>query len=159
MSCDLCEAKVCKSCVSFLDEETFAFRTEVGAELKHTHYCPNCFESRVAPEIATYQENLEKARGVYIFFKSQKRPPPILTRSKRVMRVAACPDRDETILRLAFQAAELGFNAVIETDVISKKVRNEAYQKLSWQGTGEPAKVDEGRMERENQYEAFDRFR
>ena len=156
MSCDLCEAKVCKSCVSFLDEETFAFRTEVGGVETHI---TACFESRVAPEIATYQENLEKARGVYIFFKSQKRPPPILTRSKRVMRVAACPDRDETILRLAFQAAELGFNAVIETDVISKKVRNEAYQKLSWQGTGEPAKVDEGRMERENQYEAFDRFR
>ncbi len=91
---------------------------------------------------------MEQAREAYIFFTTQKNPPPVVSKSKERLQVSECIDRDETILRLAFQAVRLGFNAVLETHVVAEKVRNAGYQKSAWRGTGVPAMVDADKLER-----------
>jgi hypothetical protein len=59
------------------------------------------------------------------------------------------PDRDEAILRLAFLAAEEGFNAILDVNVKSEKVRNEGWQKMRWSGSGLPVGVDAAKIERD----------
>ena len=147
-SCDVCQEPLCKDCEEFLDESTFSFLREVPEILRHTHYCRVCYDQNVAQALESYNEILERARSVYFFFKTQKRQLPIVKRSKESVRVEACEDRDETILRLAFFAAEMGFNAVIEAEVTSEKIRNQSYQKSAWQGVGVPAEVDAIKLER-----------
>ena len=108
------------------------------------------FVGHATSVVATFERPISpaEAREVYIFFTTQKRPLPILSKEKEQIRVLECDDRDETILRLAFLAAELGCNAVIETDVRHEKVRNAGWQKTAWRGSGFPARVDAEKLER-----------
>jgi hypothetical protein len=135
--------------VSFLDADAFAFREKVPAELGHTRYCGACHAAHVAPALDAYAETMERAREVFIFFKTQKHPPIALRKAAAPARVTGCPDRDETILRLAFRAAEGGFNAVLGTEVVSEQVRNEGWQKSVWRGTGTPVEIDVAKLERQ----------
>ncbi|MGZ3698619.1 MAG: hypothetical protein ACXWP5_10815 [Bdellovibrionota bacterium] len=149
IACDLCHEPLCKNCEHFLDATTFSFLATVPENLTHTHYCPVCFNAQVEPALESYNEVMERAKKVYFYFKTQKRPPPILKKSKERVEVKDCDDRDETILRLAFFAAEQGFNGIIEAEVISEKVRNKSYQTSVWRGVGIPASVDGEKIERE----------
>jgi len=146
--CELCSEWSCKSCGHFLDADTFSFREKVASELKHTYYCAPCFQAQVEPELETYREMMVQAEDVYIFFTSQKKSIPLVSKAKESIRVENCEDRDQTILRLAFKAVEQGHNAVMETHVVSEKVRNAGHQKNKWSGTGIPATVDAERIER-----------
>ncbi|MGK5084729.1 hypothetical protein WDW37_15655 [Bdellovibrionota bacterium FG-1] len=147
-TCGLCGESLCRGCVIFLEEEAFAFRTQVPDELKHTHYCAICFEATVQPELDEYQRIMALAREVYFFFGALRHPLPVLRRAKVPVQIADCIDRDETILRLGFLAAEAGYNGIIEAEVTGEKVRNNGYQKTRWQGIGRPAEIDTGRLER-----------
>ena len=98
-----------------------------------------------------YEELMEQAREVEIFFKStQLRSIPLITRSKLTHKVVDCPDRDEAVLRLAFFAAQNGFNAMIEVDVVSEKIKNKSrsYQQLKWDAVGVAAQVDKEKLAR-----------
>jgi uncharacterized protein YbjQ (UPF0145 family) len=149
-TCGLCEEGVCKNCVQFLEESTFSFLPEIPGELAHSHYCSGCYTLTVEPALQSYEETLERARGVLVFFTTQKLRPTIFKKEVQQVRVEACPDRDETILRLAFRAASLGHNALLETEVTSKKVRNEGYQKSEWKGVAIPATIDAAKVDRES---------
>jgi hypothetical protein len=96
---------------------------------------------------------MERAREVYVFFKTQKRAPLMLKKAKETVRVESCEDRDETILRLAFFAAEQGHNAVVGAEVTAEKIRNAGYQKSKWSGEGLPATIDREKFEREQERE------
>lgn len=146
--CGLCKSGVCKACSQFLPEDTFTFDPDLKSELKHTYYCPHCHSETVEPALALYNETLERAENVYIFFTTQKTYIPALKRSKEILRVKECPDRDEAILRLAFLAAKQDFNAVTDVLVSSEKVRDGAYQTMKWKAQGCPALVDEEKMAR-----------
>lgn len=148
--CGVCEEPLCKDCDQFLDAGTFSFLKTQPAELGHTHYCPSCHAGTVEPALESYEEVMERAKTVYFFFTTQKRPPPIVKKSKEKVQVAECADRDETILRLAFFAAEQGYNGIVEAEVTSEKVRNEGYQKMRWRGVGLPVTVDAEKLERES---------
>jgi hypothetical protein len=115
--------------------------------LGHPVYCGACHDSEVLPLEEEYRETLERAKDVFVFFKTQRKEIPLTKRSKLQYRIEACKDRDETIFRLAFFAARDGFNAIIETEVSSRKVRNEGYQTSIWSGTAVPASVDAGKMD------------
>jgi hypothetical protein len=134
----MCEGPLCVKCDQFLKEGSFSFYTVVPDELKHTHYCTVCYTTHVEPAFESYNALMEKAKGLYFFF------------------VENCPDRDETILRLAFIAAEQGYSAVIEAEVTSKKVRYEGWQKMMWSGVATPVFVDIEKLERHEQ--ARERF-
>lgn len=147
-TCEVCLEKFCKNCSQFLEASTFSFKKDLSAHLKHTHYCQACYEQEVEPALQEYHELMDQARGVYIFFTTQRKQIPLIKKSKEKVTVEGCEDRDETILRLAFQAAEQGYNAIIETEVVAQKVRNEGYQKSVWRGVGIPAEINAERMDR-----------
>jgi len=148
-SCGLCEEPVCKDCVQFLEASTFSFLSELPPELSHTYYCSNCYGTTVEPALTTYEETMVQARDVFIFFTTQKRAPTVIKKAIAPVRVDSCDDRDETILRMAFLAAQQGHNALLNTEVEVKKVRNAGYQKSDWRGVGTPATVDASKVERD----------
>jgi hypothetical protein len=150
-NCDLCDSEVCKKCLHFLAEGTFAFWAELPGELSFTHYCTTCHAEHVETALEKYRDLMEQAKEVAFCFDTQKRHLPLLSKAKNKVFVEDCPDRDETILRLAFQAVEQGFSGIVDATVICKKVRNEGYQKSSWSGAGLPAKIDLERIYRTNQ--------
>mgnify|MGYP003350946860 CR=1 FL=1 len=148
IQCELCKDWNCRSCAQLLSEDAFSFSRNAAPELRHSRYCQHCWQQHVEPAQADYEQKMADAREVYIFFTTQKRPVPLISREKDKIRVQECGDRDETILRLAFQAVELGCNAVVETQVDHEKVRNAGWQKTAWRGEGFPARVDAEKLER-----------
>lgn len=148
LNCGSCQESVCKNCAQFLDESTFSFLKEIPKELSHTYYCPMCHDSTVAPALDAYREVMDRAQQAYVFFITQRKPIPLLKKSKEKVSVKACEDRDETILRLAFFAAQEGYNAVTQVVVESEKIRNAGYEKSVWRGEGIPALVDAEKLER-----------
>ena len=97
IQCELCEDWNCKSCAQTLAGDAFSFRTKRAPELSHTRYCQHCWQQQVEPALAEYEQKMAEAREVYIFFTTQKRPLPILSKEKEQIRVLECDDRDETI--------------------------------------------------------------
>jgi hypothetical protein len=146
--CELCQESICQDCARILEISTFSFLKKIPQDLSHTRYCQACFGLKVEPTIDSYNAIMSRAEELYVFFTSQKRQIPLIRRARSSVKVEACVDRNETLLRLAFFAAEQGFNAIIETEVTSKKIRNEGYQKTQWQGSAVPAQVDVERLER-----------
>ncbi len=92
---------------------------------------------------------MESAKNVFVYYKAQSKETRLMKRSESPLQVNACADRDETVLRLAFLAVKLGFNAIIDVDLVSKKVRDGSYKILTWNGTAVPAIVDAEKLNRQ----------
>ena len=154
--CDVCFEPVCKKCALKPAPDAFMYQPEVPEGLKKDRYCSRCFDSEVAPSLARYDEILERAKNVIFLTNAFKGHLPILKRAKTDVEIEGIMDRDELILRLGFLAAEAGYNSLIRSEVVSKKIRNEAYQKSEWSGHGTPALLDEKKFkiqeEREETY-------
>jgi hypothetical protein len=148
LTCDHCQESLCSKCDNFLEANSFPFLEVKPPELSHTHYCAACYFKVIEPALENYNEVMERAKAMYFFFDEQKKPVPVTKRGKVRIYVKDVLDREEAILRLAFIAASQGFTAVIEAKVISKKVRNEGYQKSIWQGEALPVYVDVEKLER-----------
>lgn len=139
--CGICTESVCKNCAQFLDDDSFAFLKNRPAHLKHTTYCPQCFDKDVAEELARYNDDLDKAKDIAVFDISQGKETRNFKRFDEKYEVKECPDREETLLRLAFMAVRDGFNAIIDVDVTSKKVRQGSYQSQIYSGTAVAARL------------------
>ena len=124
--CALCENALCEDCVLCPPTGAFSLMLQVPPELSHRVYCRFCYDEKVEPALLKYEETKTLAENVFIFFKTQRKEIPLIRKSKVVMKVEDCDDRDETILRLAYLAALDGFNAVIETGLKHRKVRDHA---------------------------------
>jgi hypothetical protein len=148
LNCELCESSLCKNCVQFLESDTFSFLSSVPVDLTHASYCPACFDGTVSPALEAYNETMERAKTVYVFFTSQKKEIPLIKKSKETIQIKECPDRDEVILRLGFMAAERLFNGIIEVEVTASKVQHGKHQKSNWRGTAILAQIDAGKMDR-----------
>lgn len=146
MSCELCQDSVCKQCVQFVSEDTFSYLPTLPEALSHRNYCTHCYDGEVAPALDTYYEVMERAKNVFVFFKTQRKEIPLIKRTREVHKIEKCVDRDITILKLAFIAAEQGFNGIIEVEANAKKLRNGAYQTSEWSGEGVCAMVDERKI-------------
>lgn len=81
-----------------------------------------------------------------VFMKAQFKETRFIKRLEEPVKVAECADYDETLLRLAFQAAQLNYNGVIDVDITSKKVRTGNYQTSVFSGTAIPANVREDKL-------------
>lgn len=112
---------------------------KVPSDLSHTIYCAPCFDSKVADELVRYNETMERARHINVFEKGQGKETRLIKRKELPVRVSECSDRQETLLRLAFQAAELGYNGIVDVDIRSEKVIVNSYQTTRYSGTGIPA--------------------
>jgi hypothetical protein len=147
LECGLCKTAVCKYCAQFLDEGRLAFKAKVPTELSHTTYCGPCFDFKVAPEIEAYEALMTRAKNITVFYKAESKDTRLVERREKPFKVANCPDRDETLLRLAFMAAEAGFNSIIDVDITSAKVRDHAYQTSVWQGQCIPAQLSQAKID------------
>ncbi len=147
-SCELCEKSVCKNCKEDLDSFTFSFLTKVPAELSKSLYCLHCYDSVVGPARQEYDDKLKQAEEIYFLTKAYPGYVRVLKRHTKRVEILDCDDRRETILRMAFMAVELGFNAIIEADVKSHKARKGGYQTSRWVGSAMPANVDAAQLER-----------
>jgi hypothetical protein len=131
-----------------LPQGAFIYQVNCESDLKHPVYCQGCFAERVEPALEQYEETLAKARDVFVFFVTQRKEIPLIRKSKELLMVQEQDDRDMTILKLAYLGAERGFNAIIQCDVVSTKVRNEGYQRSVWNGKAYPAEVDAEKLDR-----------
>jgi hypothetical protein len=147
--CELCGEWSCKKCLHFLDEANFAFWAEKAETLSKTFYCSPCYDGQVTPELERYAEQLAQARQLNVIPKDYKGRAKILKKALVDVTVKDCPDREECLLRLAFRAMELGFNAIIEMELKSEKVRMGAYQTSKWSGRARPAQIVEETLEPE----------
>lgn len=152
LKCGLCEAAhqvethLCKTCAHLINQDAFALMPEIPAGLAHSVYCPTCYSTSVAEPHRQYLEILERAKNVNVFEKDQKKETRFFSRKQKPVRVEACADREETLLRLAFMAAQGGFNGIIDVDIVPKKVRNGSRQTTSWSGSGIPCSFEERRL-------------
>lgn len=147
--CGICQIPLCKKCEQRLEKNPFPFLPKVPDELKHRSYCAPCYFAKVEPVQSQYNRDIEKARQVFIFIKAKSEETRLLSRSEKPLRVIDCEDQKETVMRLAYQASQAGYNAVIDVVVEPKKVRNHGYQTSTWQGVGVPTMVDAERLNRE----------
>jgi uncharacterized protein YbjQ (UPF0145 family) len=147
-TCGLCQGALCKSCVQDVDTHSFSYMSKIPKELTQGNVCPTCFDTKVLPHKLKFEETLEKAKDVFFLTKSYKGYVRVLGKHTKRVAVPDCDDRRETIVRLAYFAAELGFNAIIDAEVESKKVVKGKYQSSRWSGSAMPALVDGEQLER-----------
>jgi hypothetical protein len=146
-TCELCHGSICKACQQTLSTDAFLYLAKIPTRLSHSSYCVKCYDDEVLPALTDYNEMTERAKDVYYLSKAYPGWIRVLQRHTKRVVVDDCDDRRETILRLAFQAAEMGFNAIIEAEVESFKTRNHAYQSARWKGSAMPAKIDGDHLE------------
>lgn len=139
--CGICNEVLCKNCVQFIDAADFSFLPQLSSHLACQVCCQQCYAQHVEPEIEQYNQTMEKAKNVQVFFKTQTKETRFIKRTEKPVHVKDCQDHDETILRLAFLAALAGFNGLVDATVTSEKVRTQGYQTTVWRGTAVPAMV------------------
>lgn len=138
-----------------MDEDTFSFLKKTPAELSHTIYCPACFDQHVAPALVEYQQSMEAAKEIAIFFDNQGKETRLIKRLEEPYKVENCQDRNETILRLAFWAAQNGFNCLVDVAITSSKTKSGSYTTQVWQGSGIPAHVDESKLIKDRSFSNY----
>ena len=146
LHCGLCTESICKGCAQFLNDDTFSFLPHIPNHIKFTTYCEPCFHKNVEPELEAYNQTLERAKNILVFSKTQSKETRLIKRIEDPVRVIDCPDHDETILRLAFFAAAANFNAIVDVELSSEKVKNGSYQTSKWAGVAIPAQVNDAKL-------------
>lgn len=155
LKCGLCLNAVCKKCSQELVENTFSFLAQVPTELTHRLYCGACYDSKVAPELASYEAYQSRAKRVFVYLNNQGEETRFIKRSEKPVHVVDCRDRSETLLRLAFFAAKAGFNGLVDVQITQKKLRNDAYQTSRYQGVGVPVRLDGEKLNLEKSKKLF----
>ena len=145
--CEVCFEPLCKKCVLTLSPDRFSLMLGAPEVLQKYRFCQPCYDSLIAPEAERYDETVERAKQVIFLTDTYKGYLPVQKKAKLSVSVKGCVDRDEVVMRLAFMAAQQGFNSLIKSDVKAIKIRKDAaYQTSEWQGHGTPADVDESRL-------------
>lgn len=143
LQCGLCQIELCKSCTQFVDHDQFSLMPQIPAELTHSVYCQDCFASKIAPAIEDYQQTVEQARNIIIFEKDQGKETRFVKRIEKPIQIVDCADQQDIFLRLAYRAVKAKYNAVIDVDTKSKKVKSNGYQTTIWTGSGVLANVQD----------------
>ena len=118
----------------------------VPANLRHSTFCLSCYSEHVAANVEKYDELIAKAKQIIVFEKSQAKETRLIKKIEEPVHVHNCPDKDETLLRLAFFAAEMNYNAIIDVILTPKKILTGNYQTTSWTGSGVPVNVTSDKL-------------
>jgi hypothetical protein len=141
-NCGLCHELTCKSCAQFLGEDTFSFLKKIPNELHHNTYCAQCFDEKVSHSLSEYESTMDKAKNVMVFTKDETKKTGHLKRKEAAYLVENCEDEGETILRLAFYAAQDGFNCLLDVELRHKKIIVGSHKKTIYSGTATPITID-----------------
>jgi uncharacterized protein YbjQ (UPF0145 family) len=146
LTCGICEESICKKCTQFVEESAFSFLKWIPADLSHNAYCPTCHIQKVMPELEKYNDTMEQAKNTAVFMRAQNKEVHRIKRLEEPLEINECEDRNELILRLAFFAAQMGYNSIIDVNVVAKKVRSGSYQTTVYSGTAIPVHVDQAKL-------------
>lgn len=139
LKCDICHLSCCKDCLIFVDEGVFEILSLLPEKIQDKGLCSRCFDSEASPVIEDYKVILEKAKEVNVYDIDQTQETYKMPRHEKPITVAQCDDREETLIRLAFYAAQKGFNTLVDVDLQSSKSKQTGtYKKLVWSGKGIP---------------------
>jgi len=148
LNCESCNKAICKKCRKLLETAAFDFWQKVPKEISHSLYCENCWELNVVPAQIRYDELMAKAEQTFYVSKNYPGYVRIFRKHTKKVEVTDCRDRKEAQLRMAFQAAELGFNSIIEAEIDSKKARSNERSSTLWWASSLPADIDGERYEK-----------
>jgi len=127
-------------CCHDIGEDYFSFLAKVPEELSHGYYCNDCFVDKISNELDSYNDTLESAKGMDVYFKKKhSRETHYFKRAPKTIVVKDCRDYDEMILRMAFLAAQLKYDTIIDIETSSCKEYDGSYKTLLWSGTALPA--------------------
>lgn len=140
-NCGICDCSICKSCAEFTDESTFFYATQLPDFLQKNVFCLQCYTEKVDGEIQKYNETVEQAKNIMIFTIDQAKETRLVKRLELPYQFTDMPDPEEIEMKMAYLAVLAGYNAVIDVELVSKKVRTGSYQTAMWSGTGIPAHV------------------
>jgi len=141
LTCCHCGCDVCKKCVEILSEETFQYSNSFVFDENKVVYCRPCYDKNIEPKLLHYNEIVEKAKDVNVYFYQQAKETQFMSRSQTPLKVIDCTDRNEAVMKLAFMAAEKGFNGLIQVQVKDEKVRMGSYQTQKFHATGIPTNI------------------
>lgn len=140
LQCDMCHEPSCKICSIYVDEDSFELFDHLPDSIRGKMFCPSCFNANVDSVLSDYQEALERAKDIDVFDITQGTETRLIKRIEKPIKVVDCKDREETLMRLAFQAAQRGCNTLVDTKLTSKKVQDGKWKKYIWSGTAVPVK-------------------
>ncbi len=146
LHCQFCECPLHKSEAEFIDEESFDFALRKPKFIPVGAYCFTCFEGKVKSAVDDYNEKMERAKNVNVFYISQNKESRFVRRNEEPLKIEDCDDRDEVILRLAFLAVEADKNALVDLDFSTRKVYNGGWKTTRWTGWAIPGTVDESKL-------------
>lgn len=144
--CALCEQEICKSCTEFLPEDAFHYNDEKPFDMQRNHFCLNCHIQKVTPELEIYEDLLSRAKNIRVFDKSQSKETRLIKRLEQPITVQDCSDQQDVLLKMAFIAVKKNFNAIIDVDIKSEKIRMGSYQTSHWKGSCIPANVSDSKL-------------
>ncbi len=143
MECECCHSSVCKSCAEILPEDAFSFADTQTDLLTKKIFCNPCFNQEIQEPLNAYNEILDKAKDVNIYFDHQGKETRLMKRKEKSISIPDCADKEEILMRLAFKAAEKGFNTVLDVKVVGEKIRMGTYQTTKYKATGVPTQLEE----------------
>lgn len=147
-SCGRCQSNLCKPCTQDLKKDSFPLLDPVPDDLTHRKYCGRCFLEVVQPQLDTYTDLVERARGVIVFLKKKSEETRLLNRSEKTVRVTNCADESEAMLKLAMVAVRGNFNALLDVTFTSKSIRNFGYQTSRCEASGVPTNIEPDKLDR-----------
>ena len=150
-TCGYCSSAICKKCshtCSLEMNEWYINKKEI-----HHLSCPDCYEQKFIPLEENFDEDMQTAKDSPVWPKTYRGKIPMLNRSQKQFSIQDCADKKLAVLKLAFQAIEGGFNALLEVDVKYTKVRDHGYQKMLYSGTALGAMVDHSKLRDEDYFE------
>jgi len=138
IKCSECEDPTCKSCSYFIDDTVFEFAELLPETVKDKTFCTACYHKVADPVLEQYREYLERAKNVNVYSSIQGTETGLIKRIAKPIVIKDCADREETLMRMAFYAAQKGYDTLVDVDIKSAKVGKGTYKKLMWAGTGIP---------------------
>ena len=139
LKCKICDQFSCKHCTEFVDDTVFEFQDLLPENLRDSAFCPNCFEDQVQTELTPYIATMELAKEVNVYGKEQGKETRLMRRVTKQIKVTECGEREEAYMRLAYIAAQQGFDTIADVSIVSRKVNlGGRYRRLVWDGSATP---------------------
>src|SRR4051812_8396585 len=100
LTCGICSTGLCKTCAQHAGEDSLALEDNRPKYLEHGIFCQTCFDGTVQPAIDAYNELLEQAEQVNVYYKTQAKESGFIRRLEKPLQVVDIEDRDEAVLKL-----------------------------------------------------------
>lgn len=148
LPCISCESLVDKVDAQIVDADLFPYLNQMPKGIQEGVYCPQCFAIKVSDPLNQYQNQVDRAKNVNVFFAKQSKESRFVRRTEKPLQVRECSDPDDVVMRLAFKAVEVNKNSIVDVAMTSHKVQNGKWHTTIWAGTAIPAQIDDRELQR-----------